>query len=156
MKMIVRVSTRLACTEEELWRKLSQPASLRFVAAPILRFVPVREGDLDGAWKVDVPYEMKLSLLSFVPLGRHTIRLVRIDDEANTVVSRESGALARVWSHTISFHEVAPGVVRYTDEIEIRAGWLTPAVWLFAHLFYRHRQRRWKVLLRGDGRGRRA
>ncbi len=154
--MIVRVSTRLPCTEGELWRKLLQPASLRFVAAPILRFVPIGDADLDGAWEEDVPYDLELFFLRLVPLGRHTIRLVRIDDEANTIVSRESGALARTWNHTISFHEVAPGVVRYTDEIEIGAGWLTPAVWLFAHLFYRHRQRRWKVLLRGTGRGIRA
>lgn len=151
--MIVRVSTRLACTEGDLWRNLLEPASLRFVAAPILRFAPVREGDLDGAWKVDVPYDMNLSLLSVVPLGRHTIRLVRIDEAANTIVSRESGALAQTWNHAISFHEVTPGAVCYTDEIEIRAGWLTPAVWLFAHLFYRHRQRRWKILLRGAGKG---
>lgn len=72
---------------------------------------------------------------------------MKIDKETNTISSHESGLLARVWNHDISFHEVAPGVVSYTDEIEIQAGWLTPAIWLFAHLFYRHRQRRWKVLL---------
>jgi len=40
--------------------------------------------------------------------------------------------------------------VSYTDEIEIQAGWLTPGIWLFAQLFYRHRQRRWKALLRSE------
>jgi hypothetical protein len=34
-----------------------------------------------------------------------------------------------------------------TDEIKIQAGPLTGVIWAFAHLFYRHRQRRWKVLL---------
>lgn len=28
-------------------------------------------------------------------------------------------------------------------------GRLSPAIWLFAHIFYRHRQRRWKLLLEG-------
>jgi hypothetical protein len=56
-----------------------------------------------------------------------------------------------VWNHNISFREVGPGKVSYADEIEIQAGWLTPAIWLFAHLFYRHRQRRWKVLLKKSG-----
>ncbi|MFO7859839.1 MAG: hypothetical protein R6U41_01320 [Desulfosalsimonas sp.] len=45
------------------------------------------------------------------------------------------------------FHEVYPGTVHYTDKIEISAGLLSPLIWLFAHVFYRHRQRRWKLLL---------
>lgn len=34
----------------------------------------------------------------------------------------------------------------YTDEVEIRAGRLTPLVWLFGHLFFRYRQMRWRTL----------
>lgn len=146
--MIVRVSTHFACTRDELWQKLRKPASLRFITAPILRFASVQGTELPVAWAVDEPYEFRLYFLSVVPLGRHTIRLVRIDEAAGTIVSQESGRLARVWNHTISVCEVAPGSTSYLDEIEIRAGWLTPAIGLFAQLFYRHRQRRWKVLLR--------
>jgi hypothetical protein len=101
-------------------------------------------------WQKIIEPTLKLYFLKVIPLGRHTIQLVRIDKETNTIVSQESGRLARTWNHTISFREVAQNVVSYTDEIEIQAGWLTPAIWLFAQLFYRHRQRRWKVLLRND------
>jgi hypothetical protein len=146
--MIARISTRLTCSEDELWQKVMEPRSLQFVASPLLSFVPVQEGSLSGAWQVGVPYPLKLYFLKLIPLGRHTIQLVRIDKETYTIVSQESGHLARVWNHTISFRMIAPNVVSYTDEIEIQAGWLTPAIWLFAQLFYRHRQRRWKVLLR--------
>jgi hypothetical protein len=76
---------------------------------------------------------------------------VRIDKAAKATVSQESGRLARVWNHTLSFREVAPGAVSYTDEIEIQAGWLTPGIWLFAQVFYRYRQRRWKALLPNQG-----
>lgn len=150
--MIARISTRLACSEDALWQRILEPASLQFVAFPIVGFEPEQEGGLDGEWRVDVPYPLRLRLLMWIPLGRHTIRLVRIDREARTIVSQESGRLARVWNHTIRFREVAPDVVSYVDEIEIRAGWLTPAVWFFAQVFYRHRQRRWSVLLRTTGR----
>ena len=92
--------------------------------------------------------ELKLYFLKVIPLGRHSIQLVTIDKERNTIASRESGLLARVWNHSIRFRQVEGGKVSYTDEIEIRAGWLTPAIWLFAHLFYRHRRRRWKALLK--------
>lgn len=145
--MIARISTRLACSEGELWHKITEPKSLQFVTSPLLRFVPVQQDGLAGEWQVGVPYPLKLYFLNVIPLGRHTILLMRIDKETNTIVSQESGQLARVWNHTISFREIAPGIVSYTDEIEIRAGWLTPAIWLFAQLFYRYRQRRWKVLL---------
>lgn len=148
--MIARISTRLAGSERELWQKIIEPNSLQFVASPLLSFVPVQQGGLAGEWQVGVPYPLKLYFLKFIPLGRHTIQLLKIDKETNTIVSQESGRLARVWNHTISFHEVAPGVLSYTDEIEIRASWLTPVIWLFAQLFYRHRQRRWKVLLRNQ------
>lgn len=148
MTLTARISTRLACSEEALWQKIVEPASLQFVASPVLRFVPVQEGGLSGEWQAGVPYPLRLYFLRFIPLGRHTIRLVKIDRESNTIVSQENGHLARVWNHTICFREAAPGMVSYTDKIEIQAGWLTPAIWLFAHLFYRHRQRRWKVLLR--------
>ena len=146
--MIARISTRLVCSEAELWQELVDPRSLQFVASPILRFVPAEQGGLPPEWRVGPAYLLKLYLLGVVPLGRHTIRLVEIDKDKNTITSHESGLVARVWNHTISFQEMAPGLVSYTDQIEIQAGWLTPAVWLFAQVFYRHRQRRWKVLLR--------
>jgi hypothetical protein len=145
--MIARISTHLPCSETELWQKIIEPASLQHVASPILSFVPEHEGDLSGEWQTGTPYPLKLYFLKFIPLGRHTITLVEIDKETNTIVSVESGRLANVWNHTIRFREVTPGRLLYTDEIEIEAGWLTPVIWLFAQIFYRHRQRRWKVLL---------
>lgn len=148
--MIARISNRLACSERALWQKIIEPKSLQFVASPLVSFEPLLEGALAGEWQVGVPYPLKLYFLKVIPLGRHTIQLLRIDKETNTIVSQESGRLARVWNHTISFREVAPGVVSYSDEIEIQAGWLTPAIWLFAQLFYRHRQRRWRLLLRNE------
>jgi hypothetical protein len=146
--VFARISTQLACTENELWQKLSKPRSLQFVASPILSFAPIEPGVLDGEWEVGRDYVIKLHFLKFIPLGRHTIQLVKVDRDENFISSRERGLLAPVWNHNISFQEIKPGLVSYTDEIEIRAGWLTPFIWLFAHVFYRHRQRRWKELLK--------
>lgn len=145
--MLARISTQLDCTESELWKEISKPESLQFVASPILSFVPIEPGVLDSEWEIGRDYPLKLYFLKLIPLGRHTIQLVKVDRDRNIISSRERGLLAPVWNHTILFQETRPGLVSYTDEIEIRAGWLTPFVWLFAHVFYRHRQRRWKVLL---------
>lgn len=145
--MLARISTQLECTESELWQKLSKPESLQFVASPMLAFAPIEPGVLGSEWETGRDYRLKLYFLKFIPLGRHTIQLVKVDREQNIISSRETGLLAPVWNHNIFFEEIKPSLVSYTDEIDIRAGWLTPLVWLFAQVFYRHRQRRWKVLL---------
>ena len=93
-------------------------------------------------------YVLKLYLFGFLPLGNHTIRLINIDRSENKIESTESGLLARVWNHTIQFQEIEENRIYYTDTIEIKAGILTPMIWSFAQLFYRHRQRRWRKLLK--------
>lgn len=146
--MLARISTTFDCTAEQLWDEISRPAALRFVSAPLLHFKPLVAGELNGEWVVGKTYPLRLYLCSFLPLGGHSITLARIDRAANLIESKESGALSPVWNHTIRFHPLGDGKLHYTDEIEIQAGLLTGMVWAFAHLFYRHRQRRWKKLLR--------
>ena len=146
--MIARIATYFDCTQEKLWEKIIEPKSLQFVASPVLSFKALVMGKLDGEWIIGKTYELKLYFLNILPLGRHRIKIVTIDRESNIIVSNESGMLARVWNHTIRFHQGEQGKLSYTDEIEIKAGWLTMAIWVFAHLFYRHRQKRWKILLK--------
>jgi len=145
--MIALISTVLPCTKDELWRRIVEPKSLQYVASPVLSFIPIEDGALGDEWRIDKTYDLKLYFLKVIPLGRHSIRLVKIDKEAGVIESRESGLLARVWNHTIRFRQTANGTVNYADRIEIQAGILTPVIWAFAHFFYRHRQRRWKALL---------
>tara|TARA_R110002110_G_scaffold140056_2_gene327094 strand:- start:44170 stop:44619 length:450 start_codon:yes stop_codon:yes gene_type:complete len=149
--MIARISSHFPCSESELWQRIIEPRSLQFVAAPLLTFVPVEAGALEEEWQVGRDYPLQLYFLNVIPLGRHSIRLVTIDRSTNTILSEERGSLARVWNHRIHFQQVAPGKLAYTDEIEIKASWLTPLIWAFAQVFYRHRQRRWKVLLKRKG-----
>jgi hypothetical protein len=146
--MIARISTYLPCSNEQLWAKIVEPKSLQFVASPILKFIPIGKNSFDKEWEVKRDYVLKLYLFGFLPLGNHTIRLINIDRSENKIESTESGLLARVWNHTIQFQEIEENRIYYTDTIEIKAGLLTPMVWSFAQLFYRHRQRRWRKLLK--------
>ena len=54
--------------------------------------------------------------------------------------------MIRKWDHWITVAPNPDGSTDYRDEVEISAGVLTPFVWIFAQLFYRHRQRRWRGL----------
>jgi hypothetical protein len=58
--------------------------------------------------------------------------------------SHESG-FCYTWDHTIRIAE-APSGCEYSDEIVIRAGLLTFLIWLYANVFYRYRQARWRKL----------
>ena len=57
-------------------------------------------------------------------------------------------ARCAAWSHRITVDDEGWGSTRYLDEIEIAAGVLTPFVWVYAQLFYRYRQWRWRRLAR--------
>lgn len=134
-------------TPEKLWKEITNPQSLQHVAAPILYFYPKGETDLNGNWEVNKEYDLKLYFLKFIPLGFHRIIVRKIDVIKNEIISNESGLLAKTWNHTIKFNSINPDQIEYTDIIEIKAGLLTIFIWMFSHFFYRHRQRKWKLLL---------
>lgn len=65
-----------------------------------------------------------------------------------TKLKKEGSGFISTWNHIIRIEAGKGACCRYTDEIEIRDGLLTPAVWLYAHLFYRYHQMRWRGLAR--------
>lgn len=148
--MNVNITTTLKTTSQIMWQKISQPASLVYVSSPILRFVPLEGSRLDEAWDLESVYHLRLYFLQILPMGKHTIRFAEFDESAYTIVSHESGTLAKVWNHRITFKSTGESSISYCDEVEIKAGLLTPFIWGFAHCFYRHRQRRWKKVLKKD------
>jgi hypothetical protein len=81
-----------------------------------------------------------------VPLGTHALTIERIDPAAREIQSREHDRLVHRWDHLIRVRATADGRTRYSDDIDIGAGPLTPLVWLFANFFYRHRQRKWRLV----------
>jgi hypothetical protein len=52
----------------------------------------------------------------------------------------------RVWNHRILLKRLSDAETRYTDEVEIHAGALTPLVWIWSMVFYRHRQHKWRTM----------
>jgi hypothetical protein len=76
------------------------------------------------------------------------LRFEHIDHERREIQTREHDPLIRRWDHRIQFEPLGPDSSRYTDEVEVEAGLLTPVAWAFAQWFYRHRQRRWRRVAR--------
>ncbi len=79
------------------------------------------------------------------------MEVVACDDASHVIRSHEYGGPLKRWDHRIVVTPIGETRCGYTDEIDIDGGILTFFIWLYAHLFYRYRQARWKmVVLRGD------
>jgi hypothetical protein len=90
-----------------------------------------------------------MALFGVLPLGRQRIGIEFPSPPTGCYQVRDNGQgrIAHTWDHLITIEPLGATQCRYTDRVEVRAGILTPAVALFAALFYRHRQRRWRQLV---------
>ena len=132
-----------------MWDELQKTSSLMHVAAPILIFKPEKSAQLPLKWGIDKLYRLRIYAFGIIPLGKHRIVVKKIDHRRKEILTNESGFLTKRWDHFVQVEKIDEATVRYTDQIEIQAGILTVFIWLFAHLFYRRRQRKWKLLMAG-------
>ena len=146
--MIVQKSTLFPASKETVFRKLQQLETLQLIAKPFATFEPV--GETVSTWEVGSTSAYRFRLFGLIPYGTHTIHILRFDPDG--VSSRERNAHVPVWNHEISLVEKDENHTLYTDRVEIRAGWKTAFIWLWANAFYVHRQRKWVRLLNGSKR----
>lgn len=153
--MKTTISTLLHAKPERVWKELQRPKLLEYVASPLVVFDPVGMESFPEQWEED-EYRVAMLLFGVIPLGEQTIRTskVRVDDtdgeQFYQLRDNGTGQLVSVWDHLISVRETPDGKTVYTDEIEVKAGVLTPVILLFAAIFYRHRQGRWRKLVEND------
>lgn len=141
---IVDLSSSLSASADAIWDAAKTPAAFRKVTRGLLTMPVInkrrdewREGETVIGW---------VFLFGFIPFSRHHLHIEKIDDEAQTLSSRERGGLLKRWDHDIIVTQVSPEMCSYRDRIDIDAGVVTPVVVLFARFFYRMRQRRWRAL----------
>ncbi len=141
--MIVEISTKLEISAESAWQTVKKSSTLVFITKGLLGF---SQHDFPSRWEEGKTVSARLLLFNLVPAWRHEISFVRIDDSQRELYTNEKGGIISVWNHLIKIGEVDANTCLYTDRIEIKAGLLTPIVWCFAQIFYRYRQRRWRLI----------
>jgi hypothetical protein len=149
--MKVDLETRIAMSPEDVWQRVMTPELLIYVAAPLVRFRFLDNG-APAQWSDGSRHRVSIRLFGFLPFGHQWIVP---SQHVDTVAPwpkklRDNGdsALIQKWDHWISVEPDGEGGTRYRDEVDVRAGLLTPFIWVFAQCFYRHRQRRWRALAR--------
>lgn len=140
--MRLQCTSLIPCSVERLGSELARPALLQHLAAPMLAFVPLAPPEFPAVWSPGA-YQARLLLGGRVPLGVHTLAPQPLPPDSAPLVWHDAGhsGLVKVWDHRITIVDVH-GMTRYTDLVEVQAGVLTGVAWLFAKVFYAHRQRR--------------
>ncbi|MEZ4450313.1 MAG: hypothetical protein R3B09_12620 [Nannocystaceae bacterium] len=149
--MIVRLSSVLPWPASAVRDEAMRTRLLRHVSAPWVTFTAIDPPALPEIWEPG-RFRVAMRLGGLLPIGEQDIDIrVEVDDptpgrECFVALDRGRGGLARRWDHRITIVALTGGGARYSDEVDVGAGVLTPAVWLFARLFFAHRQRRWRRL----------
>jgi hypothetical protein len=145
--MKATISTVIHANGDTMWEELQKTSSLIYVASPIIKFKSQDGAELPPKWGVGREYPLRIYAFHIIPLGKHYIVVKSIDAKNKEIFTNELGSLTKTWDHLVSVERLNENMIKYTDEIEIKAGMLTVFIWMFAQIFYRHRQRKWKRLL---------
>ena len=144
--MFIDISTQLPCCFDQAVAHVKKPELLHFVAAPLIRFSPINPVRFPDVW-LEQTYWVHLYLFGLVPFGKQAI-VITMPLTKNSFALRDAGhsSIIKTWDHVITIRQVPHGIT-YRDQVEVKAGLLTAFIWMFAQLFYRHRQRRWRALV---------
>lgn len=106
-----------------------------------MRGIATYDGFPDGGLLIaGETYQADIRFWRLFPVRAHTIIVERVDPDAGMLVTRESHAGVRQWDHAITIRPAGSHCL-WTDQIDIDAGWQTPAVARFAAYMYRHRHK---------------
>ena len=141
----IRKTSTFPASKKEVFKRLQKLETLQHVAAPYASFVPVDEKQ-SVEWIEGSTLSFNFYLFGIVPFGIHTIHVLTCNEEL-VISTHEHNKHVPVWNHRILLETIDENTTRYTDEVEIGAGWKTPFVAVWAKAFYTHRQRKWLKLL---------
>jgi ligand-binding SRPBCC domain-containing protein len=144
---LVERSTTLEASADAVWAAVKTPSAFRTVTRGLLTMPVIHrrqaewcEGETVVGW---------VFLFGLLPFSRHHLHISSIDESSRTLSSCEFGGLITTWDHDIEVIPIDAVTCVYRDRIKIDAGIMTPLIVLYAHWFYRMRQRRWRALAKG-------
>ena len=129
--MVVQKTSLFPASKEIVFCKLQQLKTLQYIAWPYAAFEQI--GETVSTWEAGSTSAYRFRLFGVIPFGTHTIHIVRLDPDG--ISSREGNEHVPVWNHDITLKAVDAKHTRYTDRVEIQAGWKTVFIWLWANVF---------------------
>jgi hypothetical protein len=145
--MVVCVRTNLKVPAETVWEKLNMKSTYLYVTCGMVSYSGSEDWP-DHLFEPGTAVSTKVCLFHLLPALPYRFQVVRRDERLYEIETDERGILIRAWHHLMKVNVVGEATSVYLDRVWIDAGILTPIVWLFAQLFYRFRQHRWRLLAR--------
>jgi len=145
--MRVYVETLLPFSVERVWQAIQSSALLAEASAPLLTFEPIEPAIQPERWTELQRIRLRTFLFGSIALGERTIEVESIDLQSHVIETLERDQVVRRWHHRMAIRPAARSQSLYSDTVDIEAGILTPLVWAFARLLYRHRHRRWRMVI---------
>ena len=141
------VTSEILIDIDTAWSNVQTSALLKFVAYGKVRFKPTGRYFPD-IWKEGDTVSTKMLVYGFVPFGGlHSLYFEKIDTVNKILQTREWDNSAKVWNHKISLKKLTDKTIIYEDEIVIYGGILTGFITSWAKSFYKHRQKRWQLVM---------
>lgn len=123
----------------EIWAIEKNISRLREVSRPLILLTHLNPQS--NEWQEGGVYDFKIDLFGVIPWSKHQVRMTRYCNKNFFFETDEGGGPIKVWRHR---HDVVPvdtnrSVCR--DQLEIKAGILSPVVWVLAQALYRKRHK---------------
>lgn len=144
--LTVKKSSVFPAAKDEIFRRLQKLKTLQYIAHPYATFKSVDDTE-ELTWQEDSAFAFHFKLFALIPFGVHTIKVIQFDIEKG-IYTQEGNKHVPVWNHKIILEKIDENTTKYTDIVEIQAGWKTLFVYLWANCFYSHRKKKWKRLLK--------
>ena len=146
--LTVKKSSVFPAPMGDVFSKLQRLETLQHIAYPYATFEPVN-GKKELIWEKDTVAGFEFKLFGIIPFGIHTIKVIRFSLEEG-IFTEETNVHVPIWNPEIVLEKIDENTTKYTDIVEIEAGWKTVFVYIWAVCFYTHRQRMWKRLLKRE------
>jgi len=150
--MIVNIETQFNTDFETVVNHLHLSKTLAHINYPLISFEPTNK-PFPEVWEPG-EYEANMKVFSSIPSGKQTIGIEKIEgisDKEYIIRDNGYGDLINKWDHWIYLKKTEDkNKVIYIDRVDVKAGILTPFVWLFSSILYRWRQYRWKQLIKNN------
>lgn len=145
--MRVLITSNIKVSADEAWKLVKRSSTLLYVTRGLMGFRPI-DSNFPIEWQQGNTEKVRVMLFGIIPSWAHQISFKDISDIEMAILTHESGGVVKTWNHNISIQAVDKNSCIYTDDVEIKAGIFTLLIWLYAHVFYRYRQLRWRFLVK--------
>ncbi|MEO1015869.1 MAG: hypothetical protein AAFX08_11845 [Pseudomonadota bacterium] len=106
-----------------------------------MKGIAVYEGGPDGPVAEGMTFSVDVAMFGVMKTNGHAMHVETLDRPNRILQSREHSPAVKRWDHRLTIDQDGD-VARWTDRIEIDAGWRTFGAARFARFIYAYRHRR--------------